>query len=75
MHPAVLSKDKAVQVLAKVFHHVIPLGFTVNQHVKAEAMKAPVKIIFPLVFFIFPSLFIVTLVPSALSLMKNLGGH
>ena len=44
-----------------------------RQHVKAEAMKAPVKIIFPLVFFIFPSLFIVTLVPSALSLMKNLG--
>lgn len=46
-----------------------------RQHVKAQAMKAPVKIIFPLVFFIFPSLFIVTLVPSALSLMKNLGGH
>lgn len=44
-----------------------------RQYVKAEAMKAPVKIIFPLVFFIFPSLFIVTLVPSALSLMKNLG--
>ncbi len=43
-----------------------------RQHVKAEAMKAPVKIIFPLVIFIFPALFVVALVPSILSLMKNL---
>lgn len=43
-----------------------------RQYVKAEAMKAPVKIIFPLVLFIFPALFVVALVPSLLSLMKNL---
>lgn len=43
-----------------------------RQYIKAEAMKAPVKIIFPLVLFIFPALFVVALVPSLLSLMKNL---
>ena len=43
-----------------------------RQYVKAEAMKAPVKIIFPLVFFIFPAFFIVALLPSLLSLMKHL---
>ena len=43
-----------------------------RQYVKAEAMKAPVKIVFPLVLFIFPALFVVTLVPTLLFLMKNM---
>lgn len=43
-----------------------------RQSVKAEAMRAPVKIIFPLVFFIFPALFVVTLVPTLLFLIKNM---
>ncbi|SEA14836.1 type II secretion system F family protein [Selenomonas ruminantium] len=43
-----------------------------RQFVKAEAMKAPVKIVFPLVMFIFPALFVVTLVPTLLLLIKNL---
>lgn len=43
-----------------------------RQYVKAEAMRAPVKIVFPLVFFIFPALFVVTLVPTLLFLMKNM---
>ena len=42
-----------------------------RQYVKAQAMKAPVKIVFPLVLFIFPAIFVVTLVPSLLSLLKN----
>lgn len=44
-----------------------------RQFVKAEAMKAPVKIIFPMVLFIFPSVFVVLLFPAIISLMKNLG--
>ena len=43
-----------------------------RQYVKAEAMKAPVKIIFPLVLFIFPALFVVALAPTLLTLMKSL---
>ena len=43
-----------------------------RQYVKAEAMRAPVKIVFPLVLFIFPALFVVTLVPTLLFLFKNM---
>lgn len=43
-----------------------------RQHIKAKALRAPIKILFPLVLFIFPAIFVVTLVPALLSLMKNL---
>lgn len=46
-----------------------------RQHVKAEALKAPAKIIFPMVMFIFPSMFVVLLFPALFMLMKNLGGE
>lgn len=45
-----------------------------RQYVKGEALKAPVKIIFPMVLFIFPSMFVVLLFPAVFSLLKNLGG-
>ncbi len=41
-----------------------------RQYVKAQALKAPVKIIFPMVFFIFPSIFVVLLFPSIMMFMK-----
>ena len=37
---------------------------------RAEILKAPVKIIFPIILFIFPSIFVVTLFPFLLSFMK-----
>lgn len=43
-----------------------------RQYAKAEAFKAPVKIIFPLMLFIFPALFVVTLLPTILTLLKGL---
>ena len=45
-----------------------------RQKAKAEALKAPIKIIFPLVLFIFPAIFVVVLLPSILSLIHNLMG-
>ena len=42
-----------------------------RQKAKAEALKAPVKIVFPLVIFIFPAIFVVVLLPSILSLVHS----
>ena len=44
-----------------------------RQHVKAMALKAPVKIIFPMVLFIFPSIFVVLLYPAMISLIRAFG--
>jgi tight adherence protein C len=44
-----------------------------RQYIRAEALKAPVKMIFPMVMFIFPSIFIVLLMPSILVMIKSFG--
>ena len=46
-----------------------------RQYVKAQALKAPVKIIFPMVLFIFPSIFVVLLFPAVLTIIKTLGNR
>jgi tight adherence protein C len=43
-----------------------------RQKVEELAAKTTVKMVFPLVFFIFPSMFIVLLAPAFLSIMRNL---
>ena len=45
-----------------------------RQWVKAMALKAPVKIIFPMVLFIFPSIFVVLLFPAMISLIRAFSG-
>lgn len=45
-----------------------------RQFIKSEALKAPVKILFPMILFIFPSIFVVLLFPAILTLMRTLGG-
>lgn len=42
-----------------------------RQRVRSDAMKAPVKIIFPLVIFILPAIFIVTLLPIIFTTIQN----
>ena len=43
-----------------------------RQRAQEQAMKAPIKIVFPLVLFIFPALFIVLLGPAVVSIWRQL---
>ncbi len=43
-----------------------------RQRIQEQAMKAPVKMLFPMVIFIFPATFIIILAPSILQIIKTL---
>lgn len=45
-----------------------------KQRAQEQAFKAPVKMLFPMILFIFPSIFVVLLGPAALALPKIFGG-
>ena len=44
-----------------------------RQRAKAAALKAPIKMLFPLVLFIFPAMFVVILVPPIFNIIEKMG--
>lgn len=44
-----------------------------RQSTEEQAMKAPIKMLFPMVMFIFPAIFVILLGPAALRIMKAFG--
>lgn len=46
-----------------------------RQRAREKAAQTPVKILFPLIFFIFPSIFVVTVGPGAINIIDNLLGN
>lgn len=44
-----------------------------RQRAKAAALKAPIKMLFPLVLFIFPAMFVVILVPPIFNIVQSMG--
>ena len=72
---AIIQADQLGIALSRILR-VQSQDMRVRRQLAAEekAMKAPVKMLFPTVIFIFPSMFVVALGPAALNLMKTFSG-
>jgi tight adherence protein C len=71
---AVLQADQLGVSIAKVLRiQSEQMRMRRRQRAEESAQKAPIKMLFPMVFLIFPALFIVLLGPAALQLMETFG--
>ncbi len=67
-----IQSEKFGTSIAKTLRvHADTLRTQRRQKVEEQAAKTTVKLVFPLVLFIFPSLFLVTLGPAAITVMEN----
>lgn len=72
---AILQTDQLGVGIANVLRlHADMIRDKRQQAIEEQAMKAPIKMLIPLVFLIFPSIFIVILGPAFLNIMKALSG-
>jgi tight adherence protein C len=72
---AIIQADQLGIALSRILR-VQSHDMRVKRQLAAEerAMKAPIKMLFPTVLFIFPAMFVVALGPAALNLMKAFSG-
>ena len=72
---AIIQADQLGIALSRILR-VQSHDMRIRRQLSAEekAMKAPVKMLFPTVVFIFPSMFVVALGPAAISLLQTFGG-
>ena len=72
---AIIQADQLGIALSRILR-VQSHDMRIRRQLAAEekAMKAPVKMLFPTVVFIFPSMFVVALGPAAISLLQTFGG-
>lgn len=69
---ALIQADQlGVGIAAVLRAQALQLRTRRRQRAQAAALQAPVKMIFPLVFFVFPAMFIVTLGPAALRMIDT----
>lgn len=72
---AVLQADQLGVSIAKVLRiQSEQMRIRRRQRAEESAQKAPIKMLFPMVFLIFPALFIILLGPAVLQLMETFGG-
>lgn len=71
LNTAIIQADELGVSLSKIIRiQAITLREERKQKAKEKAMKAPVKILIPLILFVFPTIFIVILGPSVIKIME-----
>ncbi len=69
---AIIQADQLGISLAKVLRvQAEDIREKRRQYAEEKAMKAPIKILFPLVFFIFPAIFIIILGPAVINIIET----
>jgi tight adherence protein C len=70
---AIYQADQLGVSMAKVLHvQAETMRIARSQRIREMAAKLPVKMLFPLVFFIFPAIFVIIIGPGVISIMKAL---